>query len=93
MNADGMLNRGQQVSMIAQDNLKQAVFLFLHRWRCTLDWEITGVNEDIVHLMTEQKKLKDEYKDSDMLPKISKSDVAGTMEAIKEYLRLHDGVI
>ena len=43
--------------------------------------------------MTEQKKLKDEYKDSDMLPKISKSDVAGTMEAIKEYLRLHDGVI
>ena len=34
--------------------------------------------------MTSQKKLKDEYKDSDM---------AGTMEAIKKYLRSYGGVI
>ena len=43
-NANGMPNRGQQVSVIAQENLKLAIFLFHHRWRCTLDWEITGVN-------------------------------------------------
>ena len=29
-NANGMPNRGQQVSVIAQDNLKLAVFLFHH---------------------------------------------------------------
>ena len=39
-NADGMPNRGQQVSVIPQENLKLAMFLFHHRWRCTLDWEI-----------------------------------------------------
>ena len=33
--------------------------------------------------MAGQKKLKDEYKDPDMLLKINKSDMAGTMEAIK----------
>ena len=40
-NADGMLGRGQQVSVIAQANLKRAIILFHHRWRCTYDWEIT----------------------------------------------------
>ena len=40
-NADGTPNRGQQVSVIAQENLKLKAFLFHHRWRCTLDWEIT----------------------------------------------------
>ena len=43
-NVNGMPNRGKQVSVIAQENLKLAVFLFNHRWRYTLDWEITGVN-------------------------------------------------
>ena len=62
-NADGMLNRGQQVSAIAQENLKIAVFLFHHRWRCTLDWEIVGVNEDTLCLMADQKKCEDEFKD------------------------------
>ena len=33
------------------------------------------------------EKCEDEYKDSDMLPKINKSVMAGMMEAIKEYLR------
>ena len=42
-NANGMPNRGQQVSVIAQENLKLAIFLFHHKWRCTLDWEITAV--------------------------------------------------
>ena len=43
-------------------------------------------------LMTGQKKLKDEYKDLNMLPKINKSDMAGTIETIKEYLRSCCGV-
>ena len=30
-NANGMPNRGQQVSVLAQENLKLAVFLFHHR--------------------------------------------------------------
>ena len=88
-NADGTPNRGKQVSVIAYKNLKLAAFLFHHRCRCTFDWEVTGVNEDTVHLLAAQKELKDEYKDPDMLPKINKSDMAGMMEAIKEYLRLH----
>ena len=33
------------------------------------------------------KKLKDEYKDPDMLPKINKFDMTGMMEAIEEHLR------
>ena len=65
--------------MIAQENLKLAVFLFHYRFRCTLDWEIMGENNDTVCLMTGQKKLKDEYEDPDMLPKINRSDIAGTM--------------
>ena len=36
-NANGVPNRGQQVSVIAQENLKLAIFQFHHRWRCTLD--------------------------------------------------------
>ena len=52
-----------------------------------------GVNEETMHLLAGQKKLKDEYKDPNMLPKINKSYVAGTMESIKEYLTVHHGVI
>ena len=43
-NANGM-HRGQQVSVIAQENLKLATFVINHRWWCTLDWEITEVHE------------------------------------------------
>ena len=62
-NANVMPDRGQQVSVIAQENLKQAAFLFHHRWRCTIDFEITEVDEGTVPLLAGQKKLKDEYKD------------------------------
>ena len=47
------------------------------------------VNNDTLHLIAGQKKLKDEYKEPHMLPKIYKSDMAGTMEAIKKYIRWH----
>ena len=83
---------GQQVSVIAQENLKLAVFLSHHRWRCTFDWEVTGVCEDTVPLLAGQKRLKDEYKDPDVLPNVNKEDIAGMMEAIKEYLRSHHDV-
>ena len=46
-----------------------------------------GVNKDTVCLVTGKKKLKDEYKDHNVLPEINKSDMAGTMEAIEEYLK------
>ena len=36
-NADETPNRGHQVSVIAQENQKLALFIFHHRWRCTLD--------------------------------------------------------
>ena len=92
-NANGMSNREQQVSVIAQVNLKLAIFLFCHSHICTLDWEITAVNEDTVHLMKGQKKLKDEYKDPNMLPKIKKSDMTGMMEGTEDYFRLCHGVM
>ena len=57
-NADGTPNRGQQVSVIAWDNLKLAAFLFHHWWICTLDWEIMRVNKEMVHLLVGQQKLK-----------------------------------
>ena len=91
-NANGTPKRGQQVSMIAQENPKLAAFLFHHQQRCTLDWEITGMDEG-ARFLVGQKKLEDEYEDPDMLPKINKSDMAGTMESIKEYLRSLCGVI
>ena len=87
-----MLDRGQQVYVIAQENLKLATFLLNHRRICTLDWEISGVNEDKVHFMAGQK-LKDEYRDQDVLQKINKSDLAGTMEAIEEYFRSYCSVM
>ena len=81
------------ILVIAQENLKLAAFIFHHRWRSILDWVITEVDKGTVHLLAGQKKLEDEYKDSDVLPKMNKSDMAGTMEFIKEYLRSHCGVI
>ena len=49
--------------------------------------------EDTVHLLAGQNRLKDDYKDPGMMPKVNKADTAGTMEAIKEYLRFHHGVM
>ena len=74
-------DRGQQVSVIAEENQKLAASLFHHRWRCTLDWEVMGVHEDTVHLQARQKKLEDDYKDPDVLPQINKLYMAGMMEA------------
>ena len=42
-NDKGMANRGQQISVIAQENLKLAVILFHHRKRYTFDWKVMGV--------------------------------------------------
>ena len=64
-------DRGQQVSVIAQENLKLADFLFHHRWRYLFDWEVARVHEGTVHLLAGQKRLKDEYKDPNMLPKVN----------------------
>ena len=36
-NADKVPYRGQHVSIIVQENLKPATFLFHHRWSCTFD--------------------------------------------------------
>ena len=43
--------------------------------------------------MAGQKWLKNDYKDPDMLPKVNKADMAGTIDAIKKYPRSHGGVI
>ena len=46
-----------------------------------------------MHLLAGHKRLKDEYKELDMLPKVKKTNMAGTVEAIKEYLRPCCGVM
>ena len=92
-NPNGTYNRGWQASVRVQENLNLAFFLFHHRCRCTLNGEVTVMHEDTVCLLAGQKRPKDNYKDPDMLPKINKSYMAGTMEAIKEYLRLCYGVV
>ena len=92
-NADGMPDRWQQVSVIAQDNLKLATFLFHYWWKSTFDWVVTGVCKDTVHFLAGWKKLEDEYKVLNVLPNINKSDMAGTMEPIKEYHRSCHGAI
>ena len=44
-------------------------------------------------LLAGQKRLKDEYKDLDMLPKVKMVDVAGMIESSEEYLRSCHGII
>ena len=34
-----------------------------------------GVHEDTVHLIAKQSRLKDKYKDPDVLPKVNKAEV------------------
>ena len=60
-NANGMPNRGKQVLMIAQENLKLAAFLFHDRWRCTLDWEKREVDEGAVCFLAGKKNLEEKY--------------------------------
>ena len=51
------------------------------------------VMEDTVCLLAGQKKHEDKYKDPEVLPKVNKAVMTGTMEFIEEHLRLHCGVI
>ena len=51
-NANGVPERGQQVSVIAQVHLKLAAFQFYHKWRCTSDWTVTGAHELTAHLLS-----------------------------------------
>ena len=54
---------------------------------------MTGVHKDTVNLLARQMRLKADYKDPYMLLKVNKTDMAGTMEAIKEYLRSCHGAV
>ena len=47
----------------------------------------------MVNLLASQKGLEDNCKDTDMLPKVNKADMAVTMKVIKEYLRSYCGVM
>ena len=76
-NANRTPNRGQQVSLIAKENLKLAVILFHYWWRCIFNCEVTGGCKDTVCMLAGQKKLKDECKDLDVLPKVNKADGEG----------------
>ena len=49
-NANGMPDREQQVSVITQETLMLAVFLFHCRWGCTFHWKVMGLWVDRVHL-------------------------------------------
>ena len=91
-NANRIPSRGQKVSVVAQQILNLVNFLFHHRWRCNLDWKITGVSEDTVFLLAGQRRL-DQDKDPNVLPKVNKISMAETMKAIKEYLRSCHGVV
>ena len=51
------------------------------------------MHEDTVCLVAGQKRCEDDYRDPGVLSKINKSDMAGTEEAIKKYLRSCFGVI
>ena len=51
------------------------------------------MHEDTLHVPAGQKRLEDEYKDPHMLPTVNKTDMAGMMETIFDYLRSHHGVV
>ena len=91
--ANQMPNRWQQVSIIAKENLKLATNPFDQRWRHSYAWEVMVLCEDTVCLLAGQKRLEDNYKDPDVLPKVNKADMTGMMEVIKGYLRSYHGVI
>ena len=46
-----------------------------------------------MHFLAGQKRLEDEFKEPNILPKFNKTDMVGTMETIKDYLRSHHGVM
>ena len=51
-----------------------------------------GVCEDTVHLIGGEKRLEDDYKDPNMLPKVNKTNLAEKIKIIKENLRSHHSV-
>ena len=51
------------------------------------------MNKETVPFLVGQKKLKDEYKDPNICKNFNKSDMAGMVGSIKEYLRVCLGVI
>ena len=53
-------------------------------WRYPCDCEVMGVCEDTTYLLAGQKRPKDHYKDPNVLLKVYKANMAGTVEAIKE---------
>ena len=57
-NANRMPSIGQQVSVIAKENLKLAAFLFHQRWRSNLEWEVIRVLQDTVHLLQDRRSTK-----------------------------------
>ena len=72
---------------------KLSVFLYYHWWRCTFDWEVMGVHNDTLHLLAGKKKLKDEYKDPDIWPKVNKAHMAAMMESNEKYIKSCYGVV
>ena len=87
LNANRTPNRGQLVSVMAQENLKSATILLHHRWTWTLVWKVRGVEEKTVCKLASQNELEVKYNDPKMLPKVNKANMTGIMEDIKEYLR------
>ena len=79
-----MPDKGQQISAMAQENVKLTVFLFHHRWKCTFDWKVRGLCKDTVCLKAGQKRLEDEYKDPNLLPKVKKVKMAGIIKVIDQ---------
>ena len=75
-NANGMPERGQQLSVIAWENQKLNASLFHQKWRCIFDWDVMGMWADTVCLFAGQKRIKNNYKAPDVLPKVNMTDMA-----------------
>ena len=58
-----------------------------------MHWEVTRVREDTVHFLAGQKRPKDNYEDTGVIPKFNKADMAWMMKAIKDYFRSHHGAV
>ena len=56
-----------------------------------MDWDIKNVLKEMIKELAGQKKLKDEFKDPSIFPEVNETGMAGSMEAIKQYLRLCHG--
>ena len=59
--------------------LMLATFLFHHSWNRTLDQEVKRRQEETICKLAGQKKLEDENKYPEMLSKVNKVDMVGTV--------------